>query len=279
VVVVVSLFLCVFAAVVSTAKGADVERVVVVFKTHFDIGYTETAANVVKRYRTKMIDQALAVCDETRDLPSQRQFVWTTPGWPMAKILEDWDGQTAARQRRVLEAYRDGRFVVHALPFTTHTELLEPEDLVRGMQFSSHLARRVGQPLPRDAKMTDVPCHSWIVPTLLRHAGVEFLHLGCNAASSSPEVPLLFWWEGPDGSRLLTMYSAEGYGTRLAAPPDWPHKTWLTLRRVTPLSICGPRFVAVRSANERFRGLSLRERPSFRGAKSDYALAIQRQNP
>jgi hypothetical protein len=29
--------------------------------------------------------------------------------------------------------------------------------------------------------------------------------------------------------------------------------------RVTPLSICGPRFVAVRSANERSRGLSLRE--------------------
>jgi alpha-mannosidase len=229
VVLVVSLFLCVFAAVGSTARGADVERVVVVFKTHFDIGYTETAANVVKRYRTEMIDQALAVCDETRDLPSQRQFVWTTPGWPMAKILEDWDGQTAARQRRVLEACREGRFVVHALPFTTHTGLLELEDLVRGMQFSSHLARRVGQPLPRDAKMTDVPCHSWIVPTLLRHAGVEFLHLGCNAASSSPEVPLLFWWEGPDGSRLLTMYSAEGYGTGLTAPPDWPHKTWLAL--------------------------------------------------
>ena len=77
--------------------------------------------------------------------------------------------------------------------------------------------------------MTDVPCHSWIMPTLLRRAGVEFLHLGCNAGSSSPEVPLLFWWEGPDGSRLLTMYIAEGYGTGLMPPADWPYKTWLAL--------------------------------------------------
>ena len=77
--------------------------------------------------------------------------------------------------------------------------------------------------------MTDVPCHSWILPTLLKHAGVNFLHLGCNAASSSPKVPELFWWEGPDGSRLLTMYSAAGYGSGLLPPPNWPHKTWLAL--------------------------------------------------
>ena len=108
--------------------------------------------------------------------------------------------------------------MVHALPFTTHTELLEPEDLVRGLGFSSRLSREAGLPLPRDAKMTDVPCHSWIMPTLLRHAGVDFLHLGCNAASSSPRVPRLFWWEGPDGSRLLTMYTAESYGTGLVPP-------------------------------------------------------------
>ena len=49
--------------------------------------------------------------------------------------------------------------------------------------------------------MTDVPEHSWILPTVLANAGVRFLHLGCNAASQSPEVPDLFWWEGPDGSQ------------------------------------------------------------------------------
>lgn len=215
--------------VAETAATNHVDQVIVVFKTHFDIGYTDMASNVVTKYRTTMIDQALQVVDQNRGLPPEQQFAWTLPGWPMKKITADWPGQTAARKQRVTQAFRDGRFVVHALPFTTHTELLEAEDLVRGLGFSSQLARDAGLPLPRDAKMTDVPSHSWFIPTLLRHAGVDFLHLGCNPASRSPQVPPLFWWEGPDGSRVLTMYSAQQYGTGLGPPKDWPYRTWLAL--------------------------------------------------
>lgn len=206
-----------------------VDEIIVVFKTHFDIGYTDMAKAVVERYRTTMIDQALDIVDRNKALAPERRFVWTLPGWPMSKIAEDWPGQTPERKARVEAAFKDGRFVVHALPFTLHTELLEPEDLVRGLGFSSRLSRAAGFPLPRDAKMTDVPSHSWVLPTLLTAAGVEFLHLGCNAASSSPRIPALFWWEGPDGSRLLTMYSAAGYGTGLVPPADWPYRTWLAL--------------------------------------------------
>jgi len=213
----------------SLLAATPVREVIVVFKTHFDIGYTDMASNVVQRYRTKMIDDALNVVDQNRTLPPEQQFVWTIPGWPATKILEDWPGQSAERQQRVRQAFKEGRFVVHALPFSTHTELLEPEDLVRGLGYASRITRALALELPRDGKMTDVPCHSWILPSLLRRAGVDFLHLGCNAASSSPRVPLLFWWEDPGGSRLLTMYSAAGYGTGLTPPADWPYHTWLAL--------------------------------------------------
>jgi len=211
------------------ADHPQVEEVIVVFKTHFDIGFTDMASNVVKRYQTEMIDNALRVVDQNRSLPPDRQFAWTIPGWPMSKMLEDWPGQTRERRDRIISAVKDGRLVWHALPYTTHTESLELEDLVRGMNFSSALSRQFGQPLARDAKMTDVPSHCWIIPTLLKNAGVEFLHLGCNAASSSPQLPTLFWWEGADGSRVLTMYSGGDYGTGLIAPSDWPYRTWLAL--------------------------------------------------
>jgi hypothetical protein len=180
-------------------------RGIVAYKTHFDIGYTDLVHNVLARYRTSMIDGALDLVDQSRGLPPARRFAWTVPGWPMSRIL--WDAQTPERRRRVEEAYRDGRIVTHALPFTTHTESLEIEDLVRGMGFSSRLSRSAGIALPRDAKMTDVPSHSWIIPTMLKHAGVEFFHIGCNEGVASPDLPRLFWWEGPDGSRVLTMYS------------------------------------------------------------------------
>jgi hypothetical protein len=55
-------------------------EVVIVFKTHFDIGYTDLAVNVVQKYRTTMIDSALEVVDQNRDLPRAQQFVWTIPG-------------------------------------------------------------------------------------------------------------------------------------------------------------------------------------------------------
>jgi len=208
--------------------AGNLEEVIVVFKSHFDIGYTHLAREVVQGYRTTVIDHALEVVDQNRNLPAEQQFVWTIPGWPMKKILEDWPGQTAQRQARVRAAFREGRFVAHALPFSMQTEMLEPECLVRGLGFASQLARDAGKPLPAGAKMTDVPCHSWILPTVLRHAGVSFLHIGCNGACTPPRVPPLFWWEGPDGSRLLTMYSP-AYGSGELPPDNWPHQTWLAL--------------------------------------------------
>jgi hypothetical protein len=50
--------------------------------------------------------------------------------------------------------------------------------------------------------------------------------IGCNGASAPLKVPLLYWWQGPDGSRVLTFYSPS-YGTQLTPPPDWPYRTWL----------------------------------------------------
>jgi alpha-mannosidase len=206
--------------------AAGLEEVIVVYKQHFDIGYTDLARNVVGYYRTAMIDKALEIVDRTRDLPPEDRFVWTLPGWPMAQIL--WPGQDPERRRRVLEAYRAGLFATHGMPFTTETDFLDLETLVRGLGYSTHLAMENGKELPRDAKVTDVMCHSWVLPTMLRHAGIEFLNVGANGSMRIPDVPMLFWWEGPDGSRLLTFYS-KGYGTRLVPPQGWPYKVWLAV--------------------------------------------------
>jgi alpha-mannosidase len=207
---------------------ANLEEIVLVYKSHFDIGYTHLASEAVHDYRTKTIEGALAVVDKNKNLPPEQQFVWTVPGWPMKKILEDWPGQTSERQQRVKDAFKAGHFAAHALPFTMQTEMMEPEGMVRSLGFASKLARDAGRPLPTGAKMTDVPGHTKLLPTLLKNAGVNFLHLGCNPGSATPRVPLIFWWEGPDGSRLLTMYSAD-YGGGLFPPDGWKHKTWIAM--------------------------------------------------
>lgn len=204
----------------------DVKEIIFVFKTHFDNGYTDKAESVINKYSTTMMEQALATLEKSRSLPREKQFIWTMPAWPMIQILNRC---TPEMKPKIEAAIREGWFVFHGLPFTFETEAGDPEALARSLTFSADLSKRFNLPLPRDAKLTDVPSHSWFLPTMLSNAGIKILHIGCNAVSSSPEVPLLFWWQGPDGSKLMTIYWGENYGTSLVPNDKWKFKTWLAI--------------------------------------------------
>jgi hypothetical protein len=205
-------------------KKPVVENVIIVYKTHFDIGYSETVQQVVHDYRTAMADRVLEAIDKNVNQPEDKQFVWTVSGWPMKQIL--WEGQAPERKKKIEQAIRDGNLSVHAFPFTMHVETSDPEDLVRGLNISSTLARKYGQPLSTSAKMSDVPGQSWIIPTLFTHAGIKFYHMGGPVVNLELGLPAFFWWEGPDGSRLLTLYN-NGYGSDKLPPQNWPFKTWV----------------------------------------------------
>lgn len=245
-----------------------------VFKSHFDIGYSALARDVVHEYRTSMIDKAMDVMDKNADKLKATQFAWTVPGWPLEQML--WDRQSPERRLRIERALKNGNLVTHALPFTTHTGTLEVEDLVRGLGYSSSLARRYNLPLPTDGKMTDVPGHTWVLPTILHHAGIKFFHFGSNPTNRVVQVPELFWWEGPDGSRVLTMFS-EGYSGGVFPPDGWEHKAWLTF--VHAGDNAGP------PAAEEVEKVIAHIREKYPKAKihigkmSDFADAILAENP
>ncbi|AOW10778.1 glycoside hydrolase family 38 C-terminal domain-containing protein [Flavobacterium gilvum] len=203
-----------------------VTDIVVAFKMHVDVGYTDWAEGVLQKYSGPMLDKTLASIDQTASLPKNEQFVWTIPAWPLQYML---DNCSPENKPRLEKAIKDGRIVPHALPFTLETEASDMENLTRGLSFADNINRRYGLKPARDAKFTDVPEHSWVIPTLLKNAGVDILHIGCNPGSTSPDVPTLFWWQGPDGSKLLTFYWAQYYGSGILPPKNWPHKTWLAM--------------------------------------------------
>jgi hypothetical protein len=206
-----------------TTKSA-LENVIIVYKTHFDIGYSSTVHDVVHEYRTEMVDRVLEAIGKNSHQPKENQFVWTVSGWPMKQML--WEGQAPERRQKIEQAIRDGNLVVHAYPFTTHTETAEMEDLVRGLNISSTISRQFGQLLSISAKMSDVPGQSWFTPTLFANAGIKFYHMGGPVVNMEHGLPLMFWWEGPDGSRLLTLYN-NGYGSSPLPPDNWPYKNWV----------------------------------------------------
>ncbi len=264
-----------FAQSESSQSANKVTDVWVVIKSHFDLGYTDLAGNVFQRYRVEMMDNALKVIDEDRKLPSEKRFVWTVPGWPLwAQMLGP--EQDRERKAQIEQAVREGAIKVHALPFTTHTESLDLEDLVRGLDYAGMVCRKYGQPLPIAAKMTDVPSHSWVLPTLLDHAGVKFLHLGDNPASQYPRVPPLFWWEGPDGSQILCNYDTQ-YGSSLTPPDGWPLKNYLSM--IMAGDNQGPPTPA---EVEKWRKEYEKQMPGVRvhfGTLDDFARAALAENP
>lgn len=274
---------------------SPVREVIVIIKTHFDIGYTHRVKEIVHHYRTEMIDRAMNIMDQSKALPPEQQFAWTGPGWVMSKVLEDWDGQTPARRQRLDDYVRTGKFQFHALPFTLESDACEPEEMARGFIFASQLCRRYGMPLPRSGKMTDVPSHGGALATVLAHSGVQFMHIGCNWPSGCVRTPGLFWWEGPDGSRVLTFYS-HTYGTcvpswmprwysaqdpfisaSLAPTPDWPYAIWPAIL-VTPDNSGPPKADQIKAlfedASKRLPGVKVRM-----GTMDDFVDAILREQP
>ncbi|MFO1528944.1 MAG: hypothetical protein U1F77_04195 [Kiritimatiellia bacterium] len=211
------------ATVVQPVKITDVW---VTFKTHCDIGYTDTIEGVLRKFRVNMMDIALKNIEADRGLPAEKRFAWMLAGWPLKHVLGPQ--QDPERRVRIEQAVREGALGIGAIPFSLQTETLDLEDLVRGLGYASQIARRYGRPLPIAAKMTDVPCHSWAWPTVLKHSGVRFLQLGCNGNSGHLAVPPLFWWEGPDGSRVLCNFTPE-YGSGIFPPRNWPARNYLAM--------------------------------------------------
>lgn len=195
------------------------KKIIAVFKTHVDIGFTHLAKEVVAGFGTTMPEAVGKTCAVFDD------FKWTMPSWPVQKAVE------AADNRRACALIEKGQLLWHGLPFTTHTAFCSEEELIRGLSISKRLSRRFKKPAPIAAKMTDVPGHTWGLVPLLAKAGIKFLHLGCNPACTPPEVPMLFWWQGPDGSRVLTFYNKGAYGSSLLPPPDWKFPVWLAMQQ------------------------------------------------
>lgn len=184
-----------------------------IFKTHLDLGFTDYAANVIETYFNQFIPQAVELARRTRERGSYR-FRWTTGAWLIHEYLE----RASSDARRALEqAVAAGDILWHALPFTTHTELMD-ESLFRfGLSYSQKLDRRLGKQTIA-AKMTDVPGHTRAMVPLLAEAGIRLLHIGVNPASSVPDVPPVFIWMDAETNTSVIVIYHDTYGGVTSLP-------------------------------------------------------------
>ncbi len=179
------------------------KKVIVVSKTHLDLGFTDYAENIRQKYIDTFIPEAIDLAEKVNK-DGKKYFVWTTGSWILKEALG-----VPERRAKLEKAMRDGNIVPHAMPFTTHTELLDEDSLDFGLSVVDALDELRGRKTVA-AKMTDVPGHTkGLVPFLHKH-GIKLLHIGVNGASALVDVPPCFLWKNGD-SEVVVIYSG-AYG-------------------------------------------------------------------
>ncbi|NOY82797.1 MAG: hypothetical protein GXP31_17500 [Kiritimatiellaeota bacterium] len=176
-------------------------KVFVAASAHTDIGYTHVQPECAERHN-RNIDTAVELADKFRG------FKWNSEvAWIAENYLRD---RKPEQKRRFLERTRQGAIGVQALYANMLTGLCSAEALCRLTWFAHRLHRKYAIPF-ESAMLSDVPTSVWAMPMMLNQAGIRYFAEGCNNTRAVTFTDLYAkspcWWEGPDGSRVLMMFT------------------------------------------------------------------------
>ena len=171
-------------------------RIYIVPTVHTDIGYTDLQQKVIERHAG---NTAYAVT-LSQKYPS---FLWDLETyWQLESFLELRPKSTDD----VFRLLREGRWGLSALYGNELTGLCSHEALNRLTLHSRKLATKVGFDFTSTI-LDDVPSAVGSLPTVLANSGIKYFIEGVNndrAPHATVGLPNPFYWEGPDGSRVLS---------------------------------------------------------------------------
>ena len=184
----------------------------VVPTVHTDIGYTDFQHRVELRHA----ENTEKILDALPKFPS---LVWTFETyWQLWCFLR----HRAERGDELFQRLREGRLGLCALFGNMLTGLCSHEALNRVCLHAKGLAREYGFEVV-SAILDDVPSAVVSLPMVLAGSGVRYLIQGVNrdrAPHAAKGLKNPFYWEGPDGSRVLC-HIDPGYAEARGLMPDY----------------------------------------------------------
>src|SRR5947199_2005874 len=201
---------------------------------HTDVGYTDLQERALEIHR-KNLDAALAWTVTHRDFHFTAECA--------LQVLSYLENRSPDAGDALVQAIRDGKIGWQALFANMLTGILDHETFARLVWPAGKLARERGLTF-LSAQITDVPGQPLTFPLLLAASGVKYLASGPNPERAAPLLPAgpatdgtaypqLYYWEGPDGSRVLHWRAHHyGDGTRFGfdvGPDEMGHRLsdWL----------------------------------------------------
>ena len=133
-------------------------------------------------------------------------------------VLEDYLEIRPERRARLRQMIEAGRILIGPWYVMPDEFLVSGESLVRNLLRGHRLSREFGPPMPV-GYLPDLFGHVGQMPQIWRQFGVDNTILWRGFGGANAE----YWWDAPDGSRLLMMHlPPEGYcnATRIVLDPD-----------------------------------------------------------
>jgi hypothetical protein len=168
--------------------------------SHTDIGYTELQSRVARNH-VEYLDSVIKYCRETNAYPDDAKFRWNIEiSWALENFVQT---RPEADIKALVDLIKAGRVELSAL-YLQVSDCFAHEEIVRTVDAAKAFARRYGFVI-RSAMNNDVNGFAWSLPQIFRQAGVRYFASGINETRSRAPLrrPNAFWWESPDGSRIL----------------------------------------------------------------------------
>jgi len=201
-------FLCVHNVKNVRASGieSNIKYLFVVEMSHLDIGFTDPPDDVAEFYKTN-IDHAVANCKADPDYKWTIEEIWQ---------LEQWMTRSNSTEiNELINLTRQGRISLTAGYATMHSGVLGHEEMNRFLYPAREISSAWNVSIETIIQ-DDVPGYSWALPQVLNKSGVKYMVTGINtwANLGKPSIPMSdipFYWQGPDGSTVLTWISFGAY--------------------------------------------------------------------
>jgi len=193
-----------------------IQTIYVMPSSHWDLGFIAPPEEVLPKLKPH-IDEVIANAKHDSDFRWTIESVWQ---------IREWLARTSDPQqiKDFVDLVNRGQIQVSAVFGSMHTEFMGAEQLNRITYDMKDLEKRLG--IKADfAMMDDVPGFTLRLPQILARSGVHYFVNGSNlfisgGTSLSPgQVP--FYWQSPDGSRVLTWQTQSRFGGYTEAFADY----------------------------------------------------------
>ena len=198
------------------ATHTVIQTIYVMPSSHWDLGFIAPPEEVLPRLKPH-IDEVIVNAKRDPDFRWTIESVWQ---------IREWLARTSDPQqiKDFVDLVNKGQIQVSAVFGSMHTEFMGAEQLNRITYDMKDLEKRLG--IKTDfAMMDDVPGFTLRLPQILARSGVHYFVNGSNlfisgGTSLSPgQVP--FYWQSPDGSRVLTWQTQSRFGGYTEAFADY----------------------------------------------------------